>query len=256
MLAVLVLVLWISVAAVIRPESRDIASMPQHADGSVAAPGVAVVLPVIAKADVLVVPVNLFELVVVQVELLLSSQLLLVKATLCGRMDLEGPRRKVIVVRIRLEEAPCSLILLIPAASHDQSGPQHGVRIQSVPLDPTYKQRAHSVLGRQNLADRRPSVHRLMMNEVDILRLRTLEAVLAPTLPVDEHVNGRRIQLGLADLALADALRSACVLDIEAREDSRLLLSTLLILAKLSLVAASDLSNRLSTKVFHVDLVS
>ena len=93
MLAVLVLVLWISVAAVVCSESRDIASMPQHADGSVAAPGVAVILPVIAEADVLVVPVNLFELVVVQVELLLSSQLLLVKATLCGRVDLEGPRR-------------------------------------------------------------------------------------------------------------------------------------------------------------------
>ena len=92
-LAVLVLVLWISVAAVIRSESRDIASMPQHPDGSVTAPRVAVILPVIAEADVLVVPVNLFELVVVQVELLLSSQLLLVKATLCGRVDLEGPRR-------------------------------------------------------------------------------------------------------------------------------------------------------------------
>ena len=69
-------------------------------------------------------------------------------------------------------------------------------------------------------------------------------------------MDGRRIQLGLADLALADALSSVCVLDIEAREDTRLLLCTLLlILAELSLVAASDLSKRLATKVFHVDLV-
>ena len=159
------------------------------------------------------------------------------------------------MVRIRLEEAPCSLILFIPAAPHNQSGPQHGVRIQSVPLDPTYKQGAHRVLGWQNLADRRPSVHRLMMHKMDILSLRTLKAVLATTLPVDEHVDGRWVQLGLADLALADALGSVCILDIEAREDTRLLLCALLILAELSLVAASDLSKRLSTKVFHVDLV-
>jgi len=106
-----------------------------------------------------------------------------------------------------------------------------------VRLDPAFKEVTHGGLRGQNLA-------------TVVVEVPQGPTILALT--VDKHVDGRGIQLCLADLVSAQALRLR-LHRLESREHAHLFF--FVIFLNLRLVPAGELGQWLATEIFHVDYV-